>query len=68
MENAAAFVQKLRGDQELYAGLADTKPEEILSAAAKMGMQFTEEELKEALGTVEVSAEEMDDVAGGRTS
>ncbi len=65
MENAVKFVQKLRADQELYTGMAAMKPEEVLSAAAGMGLELTEDELKEALTNAEVSEEEMDKVAGG---
>ncbi len=68
MENAVKFVQKLREDQALYTSLAVMKPEEVLSTAAKMGMQFTEDELKEALNKAEISEKDMEDAAGGRLS
>ncbi len=68
MENAAKFVRKLREDQELYTSLAALKPEEVLSTAAEMGLQLTEDELKAALKTAEVSEEDMENAAGGRMS
>ncbi len=55
LENAKKFLQLAREDQALQNRLAGMTPEDRCKAARELGLDYTEEELAEALKAVEVS-------------
>ena len=65
VENATVFVKKLLEDEELRNRIASVNTEEGLKIAREMGLDFTEEELKEAGKSYELTPEEMEMVSGG---
>ena len=65
VENATVFVKKLLEDEELRNRIASVNTEEGLKIAREMGLEFTEEELKEAGESYEMTPEEMEMVSGG---
>lgn len=64
-ENARKFVDKVMTDAALNERVKDMKPEAVLACAKEQGLDFTEEELKAALGDEKLSLEDLDNVAGG---
>ena len=60
-ENAKKFVEKVASD----AALAERLKKEGLALAKEMGLEFTEEELKEVLNNRELGPEELAQGAGG---
>ena len=67
IENAKQFVEKVQADAALSERVKGMKPEEGLALAKELGLEFTEEELKDALNNRELSPEEMDEGVGGST-
>ncbi len=65
LENAKTFIQKVNESEELSSRLAGLNPEETLRAAKELGLEFTEEELKEALSVSELSIDDMEQASGG---
>ena len=67
-DNMKKFLEAASQDREFVEKLnkAET-PEAVISLAAEKGFTLTEEDLKPALQTGEVSDDEMDAVAGGKT-
>ncbi len=66
LENAKKYLQMIRDDQKLRDRLSGKKPEDGIRIARGLGLDFTDEEMKEALKTCELSIDEMKEAAGGR--
>jgi predicted ribosomally synthesized peptide with nif11-like leader len=68
IEQAQAFFEKVKNDQELQKRLSEAKDNESkLEIARQEGFEFDLEEAKKARETnEELSDEEMESVAGGR--
>ncbi len=64
IESAKRFVQIIQEQKDINDRLSSLNQEECLKAAREMGLDFTREELQEAVKTV-VSMEEMEQVSGG---
>ncbi len=64
IENAKRFVQIIQEQKDINERLSNLNREECLKAAREMGLDFTEEELQEAVKTV-VSMEELEQASGG---
>jgi len=65
IENAKKFVEKVQADAALAERVKGMTPQEGLALAKEMGLEFTEDELKDALNNRELDPEELDEAAGG---
>ena len=70
MEQLKAFMEKAQSDSELVAklealGIKGAGVDDYIALAAEYGFSITAEELEEASKHVELSEEELDNVAGG---
>lgn len=68
IENAKQFVEKVQADAALAERVKGMTPQESLALAKEMGLEFTEEELKQATEDVEdreLSPEELEQGVGG---
>ncbi len=68
LENARKFLLLVQEDQALQDRLAGMTPEDRSNVAREMGLDYTEEELMDALKTVDVSPDELKQVSGGGRS
>ena len=66
IENAKQFVEKITTDAALAERVNGLTLQEDLALAKELGLEFTEEDLKEALNNRELDPEELDEAAGGR--
>ncbi len=65
LENAKKLLERVQKDQALRAHLAGMTPEDRSSAAREMGLNYTEEEMAEALQSVEIPLDELEQASGG---
>ncbi len=65
LENAKKFLERVEKDQALQDRLAGMTPEERSNVARELGLDYTEEELAEALRSVEIPLDELEQAAGG---
>ncbi len=65
LENAKKFLHLVQEDQALQDRLAGMTPEDRSKVARELGLDYTEEELAEALKTVEVSPNDLEQASGG---
>ncbi|MBQ8137292.1 MAG: Nif11-like leader peptide family RiPP precursor [Clostridia bacterium] len=65
LENAKKFVQMVQEDEALKARVANLKPEEALAAAKELGLEFTANDLEEAIGDRVLDMDELVQAAGG---
>ena len=68
LEDARKFVEMAKNDEALREKLDGVQPEEVMAYAKELGLQFTVEELKDAVCSPKLSPEDMDLVAGGTGS
>lgn len=65
IENAKKFVEKVQADAALSERVKAMTPQEGMALAKELGLEFTEEELKDALNNRELEPEELDEGVGG---
>ncbi len=65
LENARKFLQLVQEDQALQNRLAGMTPEDRSNKARELGLDYTEEELAEALKAVDASPNELEQASGG---
>lgn len=65
LENAKKFVQMIQNDEALKARIEKMSPAEALAAAKELGLDFTEEEFKDAPMDQAMALDELDEVTGG---
>ena len=65
LENAQKFIKDIMEDEKMRERFAKLSTEEGLAAAKEMGLDFTEEELKEAGENYELSPEQLEMASGG---
>ncbi len=68
IESAKAYVKRLKQDQEFAGKSEQYITEAQVAFANEEGFTFSPDELKQAIGEVTISDEDLDQVAGGSSS